>query len=278
MPNSAGTACEVCPTGQTETTPGSCSESGTAGGDGHCTRRGAYFPGDETHCVAAGRVLTNGQCPRTSCPDSSADNGGGVCDCDPGYVYTVATGALYGSWRCTERTAALCGAVADPGTCGDGGTWNSGTATCDCGEGYEQSDDQRSCIQYRAGICPRNLGPLPFQIGVLRHDDIQSYRVVGTTRSDERMSGFYAVDEGEAVDAAAVFLASGTVSYVDGEHRHTSTTAGSDCDSPVVDKARFDTIRSRAETIVWTEYHLLTRNCQDWACAVVPEECDDDGT
>ena len=146
VPNSAGTACEACPTGQTETTRGTCSESGTAGGHGHCTSRGAYFPGDESGCVAAGRVLSNGQCPRTRCPANSTDNGGGVCDCDPGYVYTVATGSHYGPASCTARTAARCSAVADPGTCGNGGTWNSGTATCDCADGYEQSGNGQACV------------------------------------------------------------------------------------------------------------------------------------
>ena len=192
-----------------------------------------------------------------------------MCDCDPGYVYTVPTGALYGPWRCTERTAALCGAVADPGTCGAGGTWNSGTATCDCSDNYEQSDDGQSCVGYRAGICERNLGPFPFRIGLVRHDDVQSYRGVGEVRSDERTSGFYAADDAEAIEAAAVYLASGIIAYVDGEHRHSSSTAGSDCELPVVDKATFDTIRSRAQTIVWTDYHLLTRNCQHWAAEVV---------
>ena len=144
VPNSAGTVCERCPPGQSEATRGQCEAGGTEGGDGHCTRRGA--PGEETSCVAAGRVFTNGQCPRTTCPDNSTDNGDGVCDCDPGYVYKVPTGALYGSWRCTVRTAALCGAMADHDTCGEGGTWESGTATCDCDDGYEQSDDAQSCV------------------------------------------------------------------------------------------------------------------------------------
>ena len=156
VPNSAGTACEVCPTGQTETTPGTCSES-----HGHCTSRGAHSPGDERYCVAAGRVFTNGQCPRTTCPDNSTDNGGGVCDCDPGYVYTVPTGALYGPWRCTERTAVLCGTVADPGTCGSGGAWNSGTATCDCADGYEQSGDGQACVCPPASDDSQSLGHQP---------------------------------------------------------------------------------------------------------------------
>ena len=169
------------------------------------------------------------------------------------------------------RELLLCGAVADPGTCGDGGTWNNGTATCSCGVGYEQSDDERSCIHYRAGICARNLGPFPFPIGIVRHDDVQSYRVVGTTHSDERTSGFYAADEAAAVTAAATDLLLGTETFVEGEHKHSFTTAGSDCDLPVVDEARFDNMRSRSDTIVWTRYHLLNRNCQHWADEVVPD-------
>ena len=146
VPNRAGTACEACPSGQTETTAGQCGAAGTEGGHGHCTSWGAYYSGDETHCVAAGRVLTNGQCPQSTCPVYSTDNGGGVCVCDPGYVYTVPAGAAYGPRTCTARTVALCGTAPDPGTCGDGGTWNSGTATCDCDDGYEQSDDAQSCV------------------------------------------------------------------------------------------------------------------------------------
>ena len=277
--NDAGTACEACPTGQTEATAGRCDTGGTAGGRGHCTRRGLYYPGDETGCVAGGFVLTNGQCPRYRCPDNSTDNGAGVCDCDPGYVYTVPVGAFYGPANCTARTAALCGAVADPGTCGAGGTWNSGAATCDCGEGYERSGDGQSCVavrRYRAGICPRNLDGIPARFGPVRHDDMQSYSELAGSRSNERASGFYATSMPAAITAALAALASPPVIvYVDGEHRHTLTTDGSDCVLPIVDKATFDTIRASANNIVWTEYHLLTRNCQRWACAVVPEECDD---
>ena len=32
------------------------------------------------------------------------------------------------------------------GTCAPGGTWNSGTPTCDCDDGYGRSDDGRSCV------------------------------------------------------------------------------------------------------------------------------------
>ena len=141
--------------------------------------------------------------PRNTCPDNSTDNGGGVCDCDPGYVYTVPTGALYGPWRCTERTVALCGAAPDPG-CGDGSTWNSGTAKCVCDDGYERSDDGGACVQYLAGVCARNLDGIPFAFGTVRHDDVQSYVRFEGGRFDERTSGFYAVSMVEAVAGAIV--------------------------------------------------------------------------
>ena len=61
------------------------------------------------------------------------------------------------------------------------------------------------------------------------------------------------------------------VVYVDGEHKHTYTTAGSDCDLAIVDSTRFHSIRSRSDRIVWTEYHLLRKNCQHWAREIVKE-------
>ena len=138
VPNAAGTACGACPEGQEEGFPGQCMPVG------NCTRLGSYWPDAERGCVRAGLVGANAQCSST-CRANSADNGWGVCVCNPGYVYTVPTGALSGPTNCVERTDELCGAASDPGTCGPGGTWNSGTARCDCGDGYERSGDGRSC-------------------------------------------------------------------------------------------------------------------------------------
>ena len=262
-----GTACGECPAGEDEGLPGQCMPVG------NCTRLGSYWPDAERGCVRAGLVGANAQCSST-CRANSADNGWGVCVCNPGYVYTVPTAALSGPTNCVERTDELCGTASDPGTCGPGGTWNSGTASCDCGDGYERSGDGLSCVeqtQYRAGICPRNLGGLPVSIGILRHDDVQSYSQVGGGRSNERTSGFYTTSLVRAIAAALLFLSEQRVVYVDGEHQHTSTTDGSDCDLPVVQRATFDNIRSRSDSVVWTEYHLLLKNCQHWAKVVVPQ-------
>ena len=124
---------------------------GTEGGEGHCTAQGNHYPGDEVYCSPIGRVLTNGRCEQRACPANSTDNGSGVCVCDPGYVYDNSQPGNHGRTyfyprTCTARSPTLCGAVADPGTCGSGGTWNSGTATCGCGDGYERSDDGQSCV------------------------------------------------------------------------------------------------------------------------------------
>ena len=45
--------------------------------------------------------------------------------------------------RCSHD--GLCGVAPDPGTYPPGGTWNSGTVRCDCDDGFERSDDGRSC-------------------------------------------------------------------------------------------------------------------------------------
>ena len=139
MPNAAGTACGECPDGEEEGFPGQCMPVG------NCTRLGSYWPHAESGCVRAGLVAANAQC-RSTCRANSADNGWGVCVCDPGHVYTVAAGALFGPTNCVRRTDELCGAAPDPGTCEPGGTWNSATANCDCDDGYERSDDGRSCV------------------------------------------------------------------------------------------------------------------------------------
>ena len=138
VPNAAGTACGECADGEEEGFPGQCMPVG------NCTRLGSYWPDAESGCVRAGLVAANAQC-RSTCRAKSADNGWGICLCDPGHVYTVAAGAIFGPAKCVRRTDELCGAASDPGTC-EPGTWNSGTARCDCGDGFERSDDGRSCV------------------------------------------------------------------------------------------------------------------------------------
>ena len=151
VPNAMGDACESCPPGQTEATVGQCEAGGTVGGAGHCTAVGGHQPGDEVVCRQFGNVITNNACEVSSCPANSTENGSGVCVCNPGYVYDNSQPGLHGApysfpRTCTARTAALCGTVADPGTCGPGGIWNSGAAVCDCDNGYDRAADGQSCL------------------------------------------------------------------------------------------------------------------------------------
>ena len=117
---------------------------------------------------------------------------------------------------------------------------------------------------YHAGICPRDLGPFPFPIGRIRHDDVHSFIQTAGINSDHRTSGFYAVNEAHAVAAAVIYYAeNGLIVYVPGVHKHSSTR----CDDPMPDvtQQRFQTVRSRANSIVWRDYHLVVQNCQNWA-------------
>ena len=113
---------------------------------GNCTQAGVVLAGrrERLRCAPALSAVQRPSAGR-HCRANSADNGWGVCVCDPGYVYTVAAGAIFGPTNCVRRTDELCGAASDPGTCEPGGTWNSATANCDCDDGYERSDDGRSC-------------------------------------------------------------------------------------------------------------------------------------
>ena len=91
----------------------------------------------------------------------------------------------------------------------------------------------------------------------------------GTNRERERMSGFYAVNFPLAILAALPSIDGfGFIIYVPGEHRREYSST---CDLPIVSREEFDRIRSRSDEIVWTQYHLLYRNCQDWATVVVRE-------
>ena len=155
VPNPDRSACGDCPDGETETSPGVCTGGGTGGGTeggtGHCTTLGNHYPGDEARCAPHGFVSTNGRCELAECPVNSTDDGAGVCVCAPGHVYDNGQPGLHGTTynyprTCTGRTVDLCGAAPDPGTCGPGGTWNSGRAVCNCGDGFERSDDGRSCV------------------------------------------------------------------------------------------------------------------------------------
>lgn len=119
---------------------------------------------------------------------------------------------------------------------------------------------------YHASTCARNLDGLPIRIGIIRHDDVESYISRGLSKSQQSQSGFYATNMADAVVSALSYLIFGEIRYVAGEHRHSYTTT---CDLPIVSKSRFDTIRSRAQSEVWYLYHLILQNCQSWASHVV---------
>ena len=153
-PNEWGTPpnCTECLAGEVpNATNDGCDPAGTQGGTGHCTRLGRYTEGSEVHCARWG-LLVNARCEFvTECPANSADNGSGVCVCDPGFAFNNSAPGTHGTtWFyprvCTARTAALCGVATEPGTCaGTGGTWDSGAATCSCPEGMEPDADRQSC-------------------------------------------------------------------------------------------------------------------------------------
>ena len=94
---------------------------------------------------------------------------------------------------------------------------------------------------YYAGICPRELGPLPYRIGIVRHDDVVSK--VENASTPARRSGYFAVSDTEAFEAAVADLdrwfRTGVKRYtlVQGYHKH---LADGNCSSgvPVVAKSR----------------------------------------
>ena len=119
---------------------------------------------------------------------------------------------------------------------------------------------------YHAGTCPKNLDGLPYRIGIIRHDDAELYKQDGLAKLDELQKGFYADDMDDAINSAIEYLRYGTIRYVLGVHRDSTSTT---CDElPRVTKSRYDTIRSRVLSENWVLYHLIMSNCQDWASHV----------
>ena len=159
--------------------------------------------------------------------------------CPPGTIRVIANGTV------VEGNRVTC--VRPPPNDGGGGGGGGGTPT------------PRA---YHAGICPRPLEGIPIAFGPLRHDDVQSYR---SGRSEESTSGFYATDMGAAIDAAWKWVLNRKMVYVAGHHEHSSTST---CTLSFVSEDVFNDVRSNASTIIWTDYHLLRRNCQDWAAEV----------
>ncbi len=117
-------------------------------------------------------------------------------------------------------------------------------------------------VTYHAGTCVRGLRPLPQWLhgARIRHDDVQSYKMVDGNKTMEETSGFYPVDYADAMRKI------GSSKFTLGHHTHDATST---CTLPKVDKATFDSIRSRAGSIKWTRYHALSRSCYHWSNRVV---------
>ena len=119
---------------------------------------------------------------------------------------------------------------------------------------------------FKAGICEKNLSNLPFRFGIIRHDDVESYRQDGLHRTDELSSGFYAIDESSAIRAADIYVRSGftIVVYTPGEVRHERTSTFS-CNLIPVSEEVYQRYRTYVKSKTWDEYHLIEQNCQHWA-------------
>ena len=131
---------------------------------------------------------------------------------------------------------------------------------------------------YYAGRCAARLDALPFRTSTLRHDNLESFEVKNDSsfsatfagRSQERSSGFYAVSMVEAIGAARDYLQRNITRYVPGYHEHRNTSSFL-CVPKPVDEQEFYAIRSEASALVWTQYHLLLKNCLHWAATVTGE-------
>lgn len=158
--------------------------------------------------------------------------------------------------------------------CPDYDTWGQYAVANYNTLGEHQVTEIKDITVYRAGICPRNLGPFPFQIGIVRHDDVVSHVERSNEIPSER-SGYFAADEPMAVLAADVdygnYRATGswtTLTLVPGIFKH-RTDGNCGATLPIVSRTEFDRIRDDVDRIVWHRYHLLLCNCQHWAERVV---------
>lgn len=169
-------------------------------------------------------------------------------------------------------------------SCPDYDTWGHYAVAHYDSLGEHQVTEIKDITVYRGGVCPRNLGPFPFQIGIVRHDDVVSH-VEKSNEVQPRRSGYFAANEPAAVLAAGIDLANyratgswRTLTLVPGVHKHSND---GDCGAtlPEVSQAEFDRIRRDANGTAWYRYHLLRCNCQHWADRVVsrvdrrPPEC-----
>ena len=119
------------------------------------------------------------------------------------------------------------------------------------------------------GRCRQRLGGI-VQWGIIRHDD-----VAGVKRDDEDeivedwRAGFYPVSMWQATQDTACppnyLTGEPECVYVAGYTNHKSTAGPCRRNLPRVDKARYNTVKTRVSTEGWTDYHLLRQNCHDWA-------------
>ena len=126
---------------------------------------------------------------------------------------------------------------------------------------------------YYAGRCMQKLGGI-YEKGPVRHDDVAG---VKRNRDDEIVeewaSGFFPVSVWRATWKTNCprneLTGEPECIYVAGYVKHRSTAEPCRKSLPKVDKGRYDTINSRRYLTNWTDYHLLRRNCQDWASEVL---------
>lgn len=115
--------------------------------------------------------------------------------------------------------------------------------------------------------CPKSLGDLPYPIGFIRHDDIESYWKDGSDIEDPSVSGFYAKNSVDAMLSALKFMSLEAFYYVPGEVRHTKELYCTNIQE--VPYYLWKLGRINAKTNTWSNYHLIVRNCQHWATHIL---------
>ncbi len=135
-----------------------------------------------------------------------------------------------------------------------------------------QVPPQKTVVTYHAGKCDGRQYMIWFPF---HYDDdtIESYKLttIGRTASKSSISstGFFPKSKKDAVDAYIVYYESGLAKYtapqviwVSGYH---ATSSVSNCSLPKVTEARFNTIRSRAQSETLDKFHIAIQNSSHWA-------------
>ncbi len=136
-----------------------------------------------------------------------------------------------------------------------------------------QVPPQKTVVTYHAGKCDGTefMRWVPFYYD---DDTIESYKLTTTGSTAKKSSisstGFYPKKKKDAVDAYIAYYYTGRADpfsvalpiYVSGYH---ATSSVSNCSLPKVTEARFNTIRSRAKSETWDEFHIAIKNSSHWA-------------